>query len=79
MGALTVAKKPQAKKPESGKAADGGWTTFRLYAEDGEALSDLAKEEKVTIADLYRELLAPIIKERLIRRTEEKLKKMKGG
>lgn len=69
-----------AAKKVTKKADDEGaaWTTFRLHAEDGEALRDLAKEEGKTIADLYRELFAATVKNRLIERTEARLKKMKG-
>lgn len=53
------------------------FTTFRIYAEDGEDLSDLAQMEGKTISDLYRELCAPLIRKRRITRTEEKLKRLK--
>lgn len=53
------------------------FTTFRLFAEDGEALSDLASLERKTIAEIYRELCAPIIHKRLMAKTEEKLKRLK--
>lgn len=76
MDVLMAAKKT-AKKATP--APPGGWTTFRLYGPDGEELSDLARDEGKTIADLYRELLAPLVKARLIERTEQKLKKMKGS
>lgn len=78
MDVLIMAARKSAKKGPA-KAPPGGWTTFRLYGPDGEELGDLARDEGKTIADLYRELLAPLVKARLIERTEQKLKKMKGA
>lgn len=85
MSVLTVGK---SKKPSGGggganrpprRPVDGTeWTTFRIHAEDGDELGDLAKEEGQTIAELYRALLAPIVRERLIERTEAKLRKLQG-
>lgn len=62
------------KKDMKGKVE---YTTFRLFAEDGEALSDLASLERKTIAELFRELCAPLIRKRLTQKTEEKLKRLK--
>ena len=66
------------KRAAGGKKPDVEYTTLRFYAQDGEELSELASAEKKTIAEVYRELLAPLVKKRLIQRTEERLRKMKG-
>jgi hypothetical protein len=75
---LTVAdeKTGSGRKPKSGDA-ELKYSTFRLYADDAEDLSDLAGMEGKTVADLYRELCAPLIRRRRIQRTEEKLKRLK--
>jgi hypothetical protein len=65
----------EAKKPKRG--TDPEYTTFRIYAEDGEDISDLAQMEGKTISDLYRELCAPLIRKRRIQKTEEKLRRLK--
>lgn len=79
MGGLTVAddKKPGAGKKPKGKKEDKEYTTFRIYADDGEDLSDLASMEDKTISELYREVCAPLIRKRRIQRTEEKLNRLK--
>jgi hypothetical protein len=66
------------KKPGKQKSAKPEYTTFRIFAEDGEDLSDLADKEDKTIAELYRELCAPLIRKRLIQKTREHLKKLEG-
>ena len=77
-GGLTVAEKPKGKRAKR-PAGDGTkWTTFRIYGDDGDELGDLAKEEARIIADTYREHLAPIVKQLLIEKTREKLKKLEG-
>jgi hypothetical protein len=68
----------EVSKPTGKKKLDAAdYTTFRVYATDGEDLSDLAAMEGKTIADLYRELIAPIIRKRRIQKTEEKLRRLK--
>ena len=74
MSVLIVAKE---EKPKGAKKPDAEYTTFRLYAEDGEDLSDLAAMEGKTISELYREVCAPLIRKRRIQRTEEKLRRLK--
>lgn len=54
------------------------YTTLRFFQEDGEDISDLADMEGKTIAQLYRELCAPVIRQRRIALMEERLKRLKG-
>lgn len=75
-GVLTVTDDKKPGKKTKGDP-DVEYTTFRVYADDGEDISDLADMEKKTIAELYRELCAPLIRKRRIQRTEEKLKRLK--
>ncbi len=91
-GEIIVAEKPTkkhaGKKPSPGGGAlppdapppgDGTeWTTFRIFAQDGDELGDLAKEARLTIAEMYHQLLAPIVKEQLIVKMREKLRKLEG-
>ena len=73
MSVLTV----DEKQPKPAKGPKPDYTTFRIFAEDGEDLSDLADLEGKTIAELYRELCAPLIRKRRIQRMEERLKRLK--
>jgi hypothetical protein len=74
MSVTTVAEKPNDVKSKDKEA----YTTMRLYVADGEDLSDLADMEGKTIAQLYRELCAPLIRKRRIAKTEEKLRRLKA-
>jgi hypothetical protein len=57
--------------------AEPEYTTFRIYAGDGEDLSDLARLCGLTIAELYREVCAPLIRARRVKELEDQLKKLK--
>lgn len=65
-----------AEDKATGKDAKVGFTTFRIYEADGEDLSDLAKLENKTAADVFRDLCAPLIRKLLKERMEERLKKL---
>ena len=69
---LTMAK-PQP--PEKGKKQ---FTTFRLYAEDGEDLSELADKLNKSIADVYREKFSKLIREELAEVTRKRLRELEG-
>ncbi len=81
MDVLTVAKKPTdpegAASPAPPTKKKIEYTTLRLYADDGEDLSDLADMEEKTIAEMYRLLCAALVRERRIKKTEEKLNRLK--
>jgi hypothetical protein len=55
------------------------YSTFRIFGEDGANLIDLARERKKTVAELYRELLAPVVREQLIPVASRRLEKLKAG
>ena len=74
MSVLTMADKPAGRSDKKKEA----YTTIRLFVPDGEDLSDLADMEGKTIAEMYRELCAALIRKRRIALTEEKLKRLKG-
>lgn len=66
------------EKPARGARNDEpSYTTFRLYADDGEDLSDLARLCGLTIAELYREVCAPLVRARRVKELEDQLKKLK--
>ena len=75
MSVLAVA--DEKTDPKKGAKDKADYTTFRVFADDGEDLSDLADMEGKTIAQLYRELCAPLIRKRRIQKTEEKLARLK--
>ncbi len=56
---------------KSGQAVE--YTTLRVFAEDGEDLSELADKSNKTIAVIYRELLRPLVKKVLIERIKQRL------
>ena len=66
------------EKQGKGKETKPGFTTFRVYEEDGENLSDLAGLLNQTAADVYREHCAPIIRKLLQERLKERLKRLGG-
>jgi len=72
-GALMAEKKPARAKP------DPEYTTFRVFADDGEDISDLARLSGKTIAELYREVCAPLIRARRLKELEEQLKRLKNS
>jgi hypothetical protein len=74
VGGLAVAEK---SKPARGHAPDEEFSTFRIYAADGDVLSELAKLSGMTVADAYRAFLASIAKKERVRVLEEKLKQAK--
>jgi len=61
MGLTMAASK---KRPSAGKK-ELDYTTFRIYAKDGENLSELADKRNQNIADCYRELFAETVREML--------------
>jgi hypothetical protein len=67
---------PPPPKDDKGKPQ---YTTLRIYADDGERLSDLAGKRNVTIAELYRELVGKRVTDLLIEATREQLKRLEGG
>ncbi|HVL13570.1 MAG TPA: hypothetical protein VM529_13465 [Gemmata sp.] len=69
---LTMAKQ---QPPEKGKPK---FTTFRLYAEDGEDLSELADKLNKSIADVYREKFSRLIREELAEVTRKRLRELEG-
>lgn len=75
-GAVMTEKKP-AKRTPKGDQPEPDYTTFRVYADDGEDISDLARLLGETIADVYRELCAPMIRARRVKLLEEQLKQLK--
>lgn len=74
-GALMAEKKPA--RGSAAKPAEVEYTTFRVYANDGEDLSDLARLMGMTIAELYRDVCAPMIRARRVKALEEQLKQLK--
>lgn len=50
------------KKPAAKAAGSTEWTTFRIHAQDGADLSDLADARGVTIAALYHELFSETVR-----------------
>lgn len=78
----TMADEKRANRPKGG-AAPGDkkprYTTLRLYAEDGEDLSNLADLQNKTIADFYRETFGKRVRDMLIEETKKRLKKLEGG
>jgi hypothetical protein len=80
------AKKRRARKPKEvvdeqprpEPLAVPEWTTMRIYGEDGEELSELAKAERKTIAEIFRLYLKPVIRERLIPLADARLRRLKG-
>jgi hypothetical protein len=64
------------EKREEKKVVKSGFTTFRIYEQDGEDFSDFAALEGKTAADTYREHVAPLIKKLLRARMEARLKKL---
>lgn len=71
----TTGPKGSAKKGGEGKPE---YTTFRIFAKDGENLSELADKRNTTIAKLYHELFAETVRKLLIEMTEQRLKDLKG-
>ena len=74
-GALEMSKdgptKVQADEPK--------YTTFRLYATDGEDLSELADRRNLSIANLFRELgFAEKVRELLLIESERRLRELKA-
>lgn len=68
MGALAMADEKKAAKPPT--------TTLRVYDRDGEELADLARLRGVTVAELYRDVLAPLVRQALKRDMQERIKKL---
>lgn len=58
------------KKPE--------YTTFRLYVEDGENLSELADKRGLSVAKLYRQMFAEIVRRELIEEAKKRLKDLES-
>lgn len=65
------------KKPAKKGEADEEFSTFRIYATDGEVLSEVAKLLGLTVADAYRQLVAQEMKRQRVKILEEKLKQAK--
>lgn len=74
-GALMAEKK--SARGGAPKPADVEYTTFRVFADDGEDLSDLARLMGLTIAELYHEVCAPLIRAKRVKELEEQLKQLK--
>lgn len=58
------------KKPE--------YTTFRLFVEDGENLSELADKRGLSVAKLYRQMFAEIVRRELIEEAKKRLKDLES-
>ena len=54
------------------------YSTFRIYAQDGEDLSELASKTGVTIAEIFRSECAPAIRARLLQKMEERLRDLRA-
>lgn len=65
------------KLPAGAGEAKRGFTTFRIYEEHGENLSDLAALLGKTAADVYEQFCAGVIRDVLRKEMEAKLKKLK--
>ena len=81
MAEVAMAKDRTSKGKDAsvvGEKAKTEYTTFRIHAADGENLSELASLEGTTIAELYRELCAPLVRKRLIAKAKERLEKLEG-
>lgn len=77
------ANRPQGagrKNPGSAAATEGKpeYTTFRIFAADGENLSDLADKRNTTIAKLYHELFSEAVRKLLIEETKQRLKNLES-
>lgn len=73
---MSAAAMGKAKKPK-GDADGEGYTTFRIYATDGDELGELARLLNVTVAEAYREVCAQIVRKKRIEKLEQKLKELK--
>lgn len=66
----------------SGKKGKGlevsEYSTFRIFAQDGEDLSELASKLGITIAELFRQECAPIIRGKLLQKMEERLRDLRA-
>jgi hypothetical protein len=55
------------------------YTTFRLYATDGEDLSELADKRGVSIAKLFRDMgFAETVRKELVKEAEQRLQDLKS-
>ena len=76
----TAAMSDEKRKPARPKDPGGKrqYTTFRIYEEDGEVLSELADKLGLTIAETFHQRYAKDAREALIKLTEERLRKLKA-
>lgn len=65
------------KKNEKGKGREDEYTTCRLYTPDGEDLSDLATLTGQTVAEVYRDVCAQLVRKKRIEHLEAKLRELK--
>ncbi len=63
-------KEPAGKKPE--------FTTFRVFAADGEDLSELADKRNTSVAKLYRELFAETVRQLLLKEARQRLQELES-
>ena len=65
---LSVAKKPE-NKPK--------FTSFRLFVQDAEDLSELADKRGMSVAQLYRAMFSEIVRKELVAESEKRLRELK--
>jgi hypothetical protein len=73
-----VAEKKPGRRAQKGGTPEPDYTTFRVFADDGEDISDLARLMGKTIAEVYRELCAPLIRGRRVKLLREQLSSLEG-
>jgi hypothetical protein len=75
MSTLAMADKKGAAGQAGGKP---DYTTFRIFAKDGEDLSELADKRKVTIAQLYHELFSEEVRRLLLDEAKKRVRELEN-
>lgn len=71
---LTMAEEKSKRTPSTDPKTD--YTTFRLFAKDGEDLSELADKRKTTIAKLFHELFSAEVRRLLLDEAKRRVREL---